>query len=422
MIVPFPKDPIMITTAFEVFNGTRESLLIFVPLVMLVRTLLNMVTFKGNVFYLNILTDTVLFFIGMYCLESLMALIIEIPSHAGELISKKDPVVLDKVPDKFYWFNLAIGLNDFIDYLTGFVFHLLSIIYLMLMSLAIMLGGYIIFFATLFQVRKAFTVFIMLNVFLSLWPFVWYSLDRTFEHILKVQNQNGSAMGTVVTMFVLALMKILIPILGFFGALKTPIGILGAAKMAVKNGLAPVGSALGFGLNATKKVGSTFGADKTLSYLSAPSRKRISSGIKSSKKNLENSMPFVSYKIASHLGKEHAQKGFANYKQHMQKTTYGAEGSSNPDLGPAPSTTQINDRGKSSKRVPKHLRIRKRDYIPENEFKSLHSFVKEHGIENINQYPGSSTKQGRQAITDYKLYRHNIKVRKARNLPPSSFF
>ena len=142
-----------------------------------------------------------------------MMLIMSIPAYAGELVANKDSVNLNKVPSDFHWFSFTLRIADLIDYLTAFIFHLLSILYLLIMSIAIMLGGYVVFFATLFQVRKVFSVFIMICVFLSAWPFIWYSLDRTFEHILSVQNENSSAMGTVVSLLVLALMKLAIPII-----------------------------------------------------------------------------------------------------------------------------------------------------------------------------------------------------------------
>lgn len=418
MIAPFPKDSVLISGAFEVFNGTRESLLIFVPLVLSVRILINMITLKGSVHYIDVIRDTILFFFGVFCLESLMLLIVQIPANAGELIGSKEPVVLDNIPDKFYLFSLALGMSDFVDYLTGLVFHVISIIYLMLMSLAIMLGGYIIFFATLFQIRKAFTVFIMLVFFLSLWPFVWYSIDRTFEHILKVHNQNGSAMGTVVTMFILSLMKLMIPVLGFIGALKAPVGMFGIAAQSVKNGLSPLNSAANFGLRSTQKTANIFGADKTLSYLSSPLKNKITSGISQTRSKLKDSAPFAAYSMDKLLGRKSSIGGFKNYKANMAKAIAKSKSARsdvlkenhNHKLTRADSSSSFKSTGSS---------IKKRDYIPNTEFKSIQKFVRENGIENIDKFQGGKSKKLKKFVSDYKTYQQNISVRSERNMHQS---
>lgn len=314
MIIPFPHNSPLLKAAFEVFQGSREGLLIFTPLVVVSRALLNMATMQGHAQHTKILTDTILFFIGIYCLESLMMLIMSIPAYAGELVANKDSVNLNKVPSDFHWFSLTLRIADIIDYLTTFIFHILSIFYLLIMSVAIMLGGYVVFFATLFQVRKVFSVFIMICVFLSAWPFLWYSLDRTFQHILSVQNENSSAMGTVVSLLVLALMKLFIPVFGFMGCLQAPAGIAAAAAIATKSGAATLS-------NATSKVARTawapakaVGANEVVGQATRPVANRISNAMKTTSDSVRDLAPFAAYKTSQLLGTTSKATSFSDFQ------------------------------------------------------------------------------------------------------------
>ena len=314
MIIPFPHNSPLLKAAFEVFQGSREGLIVFTPLVVVSRALLNMATMQGHAQHTKVLTDTILFFIGIYCLESLMMLIMSIPAYAGELVANKDSVSLNKVPSDFHWFSFTLRIADLIDYLTAFIFHLLSILYLLIMSIAIMLGGYVVFFATLFQVRKVFSVFIMICVFLSAWPFIWYSLDRTFEHILSVQNENSSAMGTVVSLLVLALMKLAIPIFGFLGCLQAPVGLVTAAALATKSGAATLSNATRVGARAALAPARAVGANELATMATRPAANRLSNAMKTTTDSVRDLAPFAAYKTSQLLRSTSKSESFSDFQ------------------------------------------------------------------------------------------------------------
>lgn len=315
MISAFPKDSILISASFEVFKGTRESLFLMVPLVMVIRTVLNMIMMQGHSQHMKVVGDTILFFIGVYSLESLMLLIMEIPASAQDLIANTDQVALDKIPDKFFLFSLAMGLSDLFDYCTIIVFHILSIVYLLMMSIAIILGGYVVFFATMFQVRKVFTVFVMIIFFLSLWPFIWYSLDKTFEHILRVQNENGSAAGAAVSVVMLSLLKLCVPVAGFMAALKAPVGMMATAGAAIKSGAAPFKSSL----QGASSVGKSVGLNQTASFMTAPVRSAVGNRIGGLKQAAQSVAPYAAYKTSQLINhrKKAGMESFQSFKSRV---------------------------------------------------------------------------------------------------------
>lgn len=422
MIIPFPHNSPLLKAAFEVLKGSREGLLVLAPLIVVSRALLNMMTMQGHAQHTKILTDTVLFFIGIYCLESLMTLIMSIPAYASELIANKNPVILDKVPPTFSWFNFTLAIADLVDYLTTLIFHLLSILYLLIMSVAIMLGGYVVFFATLFQVRKVFSVFIMICVFLSLWPFIWYSLDRTFEHVLKVQNENGSSMGTVVSLLVLAIMKVAIPVGGFLASLKAPASLAGSAVHAARSGFSSISKAAGL----TRKVAlfptRAIGANEVAKMALRPVGSRLANFGRGAAHTANDLAPFAAYKTSKLIGgsKDHssfrdfskANRSSDNGKNTNRKSLFrrGPVSDSKVQTVEASSETGDSPQGKQSKQTKTYKS--KRDYIEHDEFHSIKKHVNTNGSGAIDSYSSKVSETQRTAnIKNYKTYQKNQSIR-----------
>lgn len=363
MIIPFPHNSPLLKTAFEVLQGSREGLLVFTPLIIVSRAFLNMATMQGHAQHTKILTDTVLFFIGIYCLEHLMMMIMSIPAFAGELIANKESVSVDKVPKEFHWFSLTLKISDVIDYLTVFVFHFLSIIYLLIMAVAIMLGGYVVFFATLFQVRKIFTVFIMICTFLSLWPFIWYSLDRTFEHILTVQNNNASAVGAFVALLLLAMMKLAIPAVGFLACLKAPVGLVAAAAVATKTGANAIASATKMGVKVATAPARFAGANEVMSYATRPVANRISSAAKRTAESTKSIAPFAAYKTSQMLKITSRTDTFCDFRSRNMATS---KNQSQIKSSFESSSSSENKQSYSSKRSLNHAKSQANEYATTN--------------------------------------------------------
>ncbi len=399
MILPFPQDSKMIAGAFEVFRGTRESLFLIAPIVFLVRVLINMITMQGHVQHTRVLGDTVLFFFGIYALESLLLLVMDIPASAAELISNKQGVVLDNVPDKFWIMSLAIGTSDLMDFFTTVVFHILSIVYLLFMSLAIMVGGYVVFFATLFQVRKAFTIFVMLIFFLSLWPFLWYSLDKVFEHVLKIQNENASALGAAVSVVMFSLLKLLVPLAGFVAAAKAPVGMLAAAKTALQSGIARPQQAMAM-------AGRSVGLPKVVGYYSEPIKTSASNRISKAKSILEKAAPYAAYKASQVFGRN-KDVSFQSYDDKIS-------GNLTEDTKQTTDTKNKSNQSKESKKS----KYRSRHFISDSVYKDIDRHFRQTNSysnirlseQSINELKSSKTTIS-EHIASHKKYQYNLKVR-----------
>lgn len=260
MVTSFPFANGLIETCFEVFRGSSKTLLQFVPLIFIGRIILIKMTFGGSHDYRELLKELMYLYIGFFAFQEVMEFVMSTPEMAAQIIKK--PKQLD-IKEKSSWIlNLfKFDMEDFINMVSSGVYWFVCFCYLILMGFMITVGAYIIFFSSLLKMKWMIKAYMSLVLILSLWPFIWYTVDQTFVFVIEGLKNSNSGTGVIIAKVISALLKIFVPILGIFAAMKAPVAGAISAFNSMKEGSKPAAGAAKASYKGAKNVGKALGFD-----------------------------------------------------------------------------------------------------------------------------------------------------------------
>ena len=302
MVTSFPFGNELIESAFLVFRGTTSSLIKLVPLIFLLRLIVIKITLGGVRDYGELLKELLFLYIGFFVFEEVMEMIMKAPEIAESVISKPvEQVIAISEGDKTWWeYYFNVSWPDVVKVISSVVYWVVCFFYLIIMSLMITVGAYIILFSTLFRMKWMFTAYMALVMILSMWPFIWYSIDQTFIYVIKNLKSSGSGTASTIAAIIGALLKLSVPIAGFKMAMSTPVSIAQGFKEKLSTGSKPIRGAMGYSAQTIQRAGSTIGLGEAVeSFRSAPElREQKAQAIRKNRRfQVSSTMPAIAYGI-----------------------------------------------------------------------------------------------------------------------------
>ncbi len=330
MVTSFPFGNDLINASFALYRGTTTSLIQFVPLIFVIRLVIIKATLGGTRDYGELIKELIFLYVGFFIFQEIMELVMKAPQIAEAMISR--PVapqvdMLDKEKSVFYYIT-GLSSSDLMKMLSTFIYWFVCFLYLVIMALMIAIGAYIILFSTLFKMRWMISAYMSLVLILSMWPFVWYSVDQAFVFAVNSLKHSNSQTGAIVASVIGAIVKLSVPVIGIISAMKTPVGTLAQMKENLSAGAKPIKGSLSTVKNTTQKVGRSLGLDVAReSFRSDPiaqERKR-SDKLKNRRFSASHFAPFVAYKsqnlansLKGNLSKSHNSKNSQTFKDFVK--------------------------------------------------------------------------------------------------------
>ena len=198
----FPIDVVIFNKIVEVFNQTRDYVLLLFPLAFFVRIAFGFILLKKSSFT-DILKDSLFLFLGLFFFTDILKLTLQIPYFVASELSTTD----------FKNINLGEGLftkalKRLVDWI-GIVAYWISFgLYVVIVSILGFFSAYILFFGTMFRAYGLLKIFFILLFTVSLWPLLWHSIN--FAVLTIAVSDNAFANNVIVGGSSLA--KVFIPI------------------------------------------------------------------------------------------------------------------------------------------------------------------------------------------------------------------
>ena len=198
----FPMDIVIFNKIVEVFNQTRNYVLLLFPLAFFLRIAFGFILLKVDSFT-DILKDSLFLFLGLFFFTDILKLALQIPYFVSSELSLGD------------WRNINLGdgiftraLKRVVDWI-GIVSYWISFgLYVVIVSILGFFAGYILFFGTMFRAYGLLKVFFILLFTVSLWPLLWHSINFAVFTIAVSDN----AMANNVIIGGASLAKVFIPL------------------------------------------------------------------------------------------------------------------------------------------------------------------------------------------------------------------
>ncbi|MDE0092366.1 MAG: hypothetical protein OXN83_03660 [Oligoflexia bacterium] len=198
----FPIDAVIFNKIIEVFNQTRQYVLLLFPLAFFIRIAFGFILLKKSSFT-DILKDSLFLFLGLFFFTDILKMTLQIPYFVSSELSTTD----------FKSINLGEGiftktLKRLVDWI-GIITYWISFgLYVVIVSILGFFAGYILFFGTMFRVYGLLKVFFILLFTVSLWPLLWHSIN--FAVLTIAVSDNAFANNVIIGGASLA--KVFIPI------------------------------------------------------------------------------------------------------------------------------------------------------------------------------------------------------------------
>jgi len=210
-----------------------------------------------------LLKDLVFLYIGFYMFREVMEVVLMTPQLAEQVMVNENILELSKLDFGDGVFAKVIGFStsDKIKILSSWLYWCVKTTYLAFMGVMIGLGAYVIFFSSILGVRWAIRAYAGFIAVISLWPFIWYSVDQGLVFAVRNLSEKGSSTGILVTFIAAGAIKALAPLAGIITAMKIPVGMGQRTVETLKEGSKPIlGTASGAAL-LTKKIATSTGFD-----------------------------------------------------------------------------------------------------------------------------------------------------------------
>ena len=299
MVASFPFANGLIETCFEVFRGSSKTLLQFVPLIFVVRIILIKATFGGSHDYRELLKEVLYLYVGFFVFQEIMEFVMSTPDMAAQIIKK--PKAFD-MQGKSSWISMVLKLDgeDIINIISSGVYWIVCFCYLILMGFMITVGAYIILFSSILKMRWMIKAYMSVVLILSLWPFVWYTVDQAFVFAIKGLENSNNGTGTIIAMLVGALLKVSVPMIGLLAAMKAPVAGAISAFNSLREGGKPFAGATKLAYGGVKKAGKAIGADTAIeSFRQDPEIKEAKrqEKIANRKFHINDVAPYAAYSV-----------------------------------------------------------------------------------------------------------------------------
>lgn len=242
MVTSFPVGNGLIEASFAIFRGSSQTLLEFVPLIFIIRLVIAKASLASARDYGSLLKDLLFLYVGFFIFREVMEMVMRAPEIAESVINQGTENVVNYKEKEKTFLEAYFGLSaeEILKMIASLIYWFVCFCYVVLMSLMIALGAYIILFSTLFRLRWMMTAYISLVLVLSLWPFIWYSVDQAFIFVVKSLENSQHHTGAIVAGIMGGILKLTVPVVAAFGAMKTPVGMGAQLKESFKTGAAPV--------------------------------------------------------------------------------------------------------------------------------------------------------------------------------------
>ena len=243
----FPMDTIIFNKIVEVFNQTRNYVLLLFPLAFFIRIAFGFILLKVDSFT-DILKDSLFLFLGLFFFTDILKMSLQIPYFVSSELTLGE------------WRNINLGdgiftkaLKRFVDWI-GIISYWVSFgLYVVIVSILGFFAGYILFFGTMFRAYGLLKVFFILLFTVSLWPLLWHSINFAVYTIAVSDN----ALANNVIIGGASLAKVFVPLWLISKTSKIPVAET-LKKISFKGGsLAVAGGSYStsfFKNNVSKKV------------------------------------------------------------------------------------------------------------------------------------------------------------------------
>ena len=186
----FPMDIMIFNKIVEVFNQTRNYILLLFPLAFFIRIAFGFILLKSDGFA-DILKDSLFLFLGLFFFTDILRLTLQIPYFVSSELSMGD------------WRNINLGEGLFINTIKrivdwlGIISYWISFgLYVVIVSVLGFFAGYVLFFGTMFRAYGVLKVFFILLFTVSLWPLLWYSIN--FAVYIVAVSDNALANNVII--------------------------------------------------------------------------------------------------------------------------------------------------------------------------------------------------------------------------------
>jgi hypothetical protein len=205
-------DSHVIERLFELFWQIKADLLIWVPALIMIRVLLNLVLFKSAGDMATILKDAALGILLLCFFVQIVKASQIIPDMLHERLSSPDQVEVKFGNQRVVGFALAA-------YIAVASYWIAKCIYLVFIGILILTGGFVIIAGTLLAQRFLLNLLFIALLGVSCMPLIWFVINEAMKAL--AQSDDGS----MANWFILAggeLFKIGIPLSSAYALLKNP--------------------------------------------------------------------------------------------------------------------------------------------------------------------------------------------------------
>lgn len=233
-------DSSLLQTAIKIYKSQAESLKIVIPVLFLIRLLFLYIKFSSVNEYFNAIRDLLFCTILLYNFESILNVLVQIPSHANDLhpISEKEVYV-----SQLSMFGTT--MNMIVSWILAASYWLAVTIYVTLMFLLLIIGPYIFMFGTLIPSYGMIKIYFSVLVIISMWPMAWFGINTVTKGIIDSIEFLKDGVSNGIVLLLSGIAKALAPI------------VLLLAKNIVGQKLANFAGTLKSGFKPISKVGST---------------------------------------------------------------------------------------------------------------------------------------------------------------------
>ena len=239
-------DSSVLQTALKIYRSQAESLKVVIPVLFLIRLLFLYVKFSSVNEYFDAVRDLLFCTILLYNFESILNILVLIPSYANDLhpISQKEVYV-----SQISLFGTT--MNQIVEWILAASYWIAVTIYITFMFLLLILGPYIFMFGTLIPSYGMIKFYFSVLVIISMWPLAWFAINTVTKGILDSVEFLKDGISNGIVLLLSGVVKALAPIVLLLA--KNVVGQkLAAFAGTLKSGFKPVGKVAGTGANATK--------------------------------------------------------------------------------------------------------------------------------------------------------------------------
>ena len=238
----FPLDSVMFEKYTHLFEAGKNTVVVFMPTLIIARALSNMLNSRGTDEYWQIIKDTFTAILLLTCFMGFLRFVLDLPGFFSSLFEDSGTYSMSATDQDHRL------LSYIMNYITIATFWIGAAIYAIFLILMSSIAAYIIAFGIMLRSSWVVKAFFWLLIIMSSWPLLWYIFNMAIRYL----SQEDGFVNSILVIF-FNILKALTPLIGAAIGLKSPVA--SAARSTVGGAADVLGKTAKFAETGINKLG-----------------------------------------------------------------------------------------------------------------------------------------------------------------------